>query len=666
MAATVQRDDEAAQAVERLLGPEALWPGLGLFGTILNAVDTAACLIDPQDRVHAWNAKHTEFLSEHNDLIRQGLPYAEILENYFRHNSTESDPQQRRRIVDEAISRHRAMVEPSMFQKKDGRWLLSQIFRFPGGYALKIWTDKTREISEAAVTELSELSTLSDCGVISFDRDGKFRSANNRAGDIFPDAVRHFHAGCRFEGEMLDTIRSNLDPAELDKIGPLFERTWPVREALSRPVVLRKRDGGWLQFEERVMLDGSLSLVWIDITKLLALEATNTELDSLVGRLRIAQSEAEAASRAKSQFLAVMSHELRTPLTGVTGMIDLLDRTALDPLQRDYVGVLRESADALLAVVNDILDFSKIEAGHLVIDEVAFDVPRLIAGTVRLLEARAAAKGLTLRFDWPSAAPRHIAGDPARLRQVLLNLIGNAIKFTERGRIDVGLAAWRIDGDRLRLRVAVADTGPGIAEAVRGRLFEVFSQGDTSINRRFGGTGLGLAICRRLIAAMGGEIGVDSTPGQGSTFWFEIAPKLGPAALAPRPSEPESPAATRTARVLVADDVATNRRLIEAILGHLGHESVFVENGRQAVEAAQREPFDVILMDMQMPEMDGIEATRVIRALPGVVAATPIIALTADVVIEQRAEFEAAGIDGILVKPLHWGDLQKAIARALR
>jgi signal transduction histidine kinase len=666
MAGTDQLHDDAADMVERLLGSEILQSGMGLFGALLDSVGTAACLIDPQDRVHAWNAKHTEFLAEHNDLIRKGLPYTEILENYFRHNSTEADPQRWRAIVDEAINRHRAMVEPSMFQKKDGRWLLSQIFRFRDGYALKIWTDKTMEINQIAVTEFTELSTLSDCGIVSFDRHGRFRSANNRAGDIFPDAVKHFHSGCRFGVEMLDTIRNNLDPAELDKIAPLFARTWPVHEASSRPIVLRKRDGGWLQLEERVMLDGSLSLVWIDITKLLALEATNAELDSLVGRLRAAQSDAEAASRAKSQFLAVMSHELRTPLTGVTGMIELLGKTALDPLQRDYVGVLRESAQALLAVVNDILDFSKIEAGHLVIDAVAFDLPKLIGSAVRLLEARAVEKGLALRFVWPDDAPRHIEGDPTRLRQVLLNLIGNAVKFTERGHVEIRLATWRIDGDRLRLRLTVADTGPGIADTVRGRLFEMFSQGDTSINRRFGGTGLGLAICRRLIEAMAGEIGVDSVPGQGSTFWFEIAPKLGPIELAMRPSEPEAPVTTRAARVLVADDVPTNRRLIEAILNHLGHESMFVENGLQAVDAASREPFDVILMDMQMPEMDGIQATRAIRGLPGPAATTPIIALTADVVLVQRDEFEAAGVDGILVKPILWNDLQKAIARALR
>ena len=446
MAGMDRLGDAAANAVESVLGPDIMRPGMGLFGAILAAVDTAACLIDPRDRVHGWNAKHLEFLAEHNDLIRRGLPYAEILGNYFRHNSSETDPARWRTIVDAAIRRHREMVEPSMFQKKDGRWLLSQIFRFPGGYALKIWTDKTREMSQIAAIESAELSTLSDCGIISFDRHGRFRGANNRAGDIFPDAVKHFHGACRFEVEMLDTIRSNLDPAELDKIALLFERAWPLGETLMRPVVLRKRDGSWLQLEERVLLDGSLSLVWIDITKLLALEATNAELDSLVGRLRVAQADAEAASRAKSQFLAVMSHELRTPLTGVTGMIELLQKTALDAKQLEYVGVLRESADALLAVINDILDFSKIEAGHLVIEQVAFDLPKLIEGAVRLLEARAVEKGLALRFAWPADAPRRITGDPARLRQVLLNLVGNAIKFTDRGRVEIRLVEWQVEG----------------------------------------------------------------------------------------------------------------------------------------------------------------------------------------------------------------------------
>jgi len=671
MAGMDRLGDAAANAVESVLGPDIMRPGMGLFGAILAAVDTAACLIDPRDRVHGWNAKHFEFLAEHNDLIRRGLPYAEILGNYFRHNSSETDPTRWRTIVDAAIRRHREMVEPSMFQKKDGRWLLSQIFRFPGGYALKIWTDKTREMSQIAAIESAELSTLSDCGIISFDRHGRFRGANNRAGDIFPDAVKHFHGACRFEVEMLDTIRSNLDPAELDKIALLFERAWPLGETLMRPVVLRKRDGSWLQLEERVLLDGSLSLVWIDITKLLALEATNAELDSLVGRLRVAQADAEAASRAKSQFLAVMSHELRTPLTGVTGMIELLQKTALDAKQLEYVGVLRESADALLAVINDILDFSKIEAGHLVIEQVAFDLPKLIEGAVRLLEARAVEKGLALRFAWPADAPRRITGDPARLRQVLLNLVGNAIKFTDRGRVEIRLVEWQVEGDRLRLRLAVDDTGPGIADDVRPRLFEVFSQGDTSTGRRFGGTGLGLAICRRLVGAMDGSIGVDSTPGAGSSFWFEIASALEPDEQAAAPNEPGSSEAgprapTRSARVLVADDVATNRRLIEAILSHLGHGGAFVENGRQAVEAVRRERFDVILMDMQMPEMDGIEATRAIRALSGVAGRTPIIALTADAVIDRRDQFEAAGIDGILLKPIHWNELQSAIDAVLR
>lgn len=659
-------EDESARAVETVLGPGALEPGLGPLGAILGAIDTAACLIDPDDRVHGWNAKHEAFLGEHNGFIRRGLPYAEILENYFRHNSSEPDAERRRVILAEAIRRHREMVEPSMFQKKDGRWLLSQLIRLPGGWALKIWTDKTRELSQSAVAESTELSSLSDAAIISFDRTGAFRSANNRAGDLFPNAVRHFHPGCRFEREMLDCIRNTIDSAELDKLAPLFARTWPIHEALTRPLVLRRRDGGWFQLEERVLLDGSLSMVWIDITRLLALEATNAELDSLVGRLRATQVQAEAASRAKSQFLAVMSHELRTPMTGVIGMIDVLRKTALDARQTEYLAVMRQSADTLLAVLNDILDFSKIEAGQLEIETVAFDLGEAIEGVVRLFAPRAAEKGLPLTFAWPAGAPRRVHGDPVRLRQVLSNLIGNAIKFTAAGRIDVRLADCTVEGERVRFRVEVADTGSGVSAAVRPRLFQMFSQGDSSTNRRYGGTGLGLAICRRLVEAMGGAIGVDDADaGPGAVFWFALALPL--AAARPDLAAPSGPhAAPRAARVLVAEDVPTNRRLMEAILLHLGHGMAFVENGREAVEAVRRERFDVVLMDMQMPEMDGVEATRAIRALEGAAARTPILGLTADVVPEQRRRFEDAGIDGVLLKPIQWGELQRAIAAVLR
>jgi signal transduction histidine kinase len=661
------RDDDPVAPLRDLLGADVLRPGMGRFGELLTAISAAAVLIDPQDRVYSWNAKHEEFLGEHNGFIRRGRPYAEILENYYRYNATEPDAERQRKILAEAIRRHREMVEPSMFQKKDGRWLLSQLFRLPGGFALKVWTDKTRELHQTAVTESSELSSLSDCAIVSFDRGGGFRSANIRSGDLFPDAVQHFHPGCRFEREMLDCIRNAIEPAELDKLAVLFERTWPVKEALTRPVVLRRRDGGWLQVEERVLLDGSLSMIWIDITRLLALEATNAELDRLVAQLRAAQTEAEAASRAKSQFLAVMSHELRTPMTGVIGMVDLLLKTSLDAKQREYVGVLRSSADALLTVLNDILDFSKIEAGQLVIEEVPFDLADTVDGVARLLAPRAAEKGLEFGYGWPADAPRRIWGDPTRIRQVLLNLIGNAIKFTARGRVEVRVDEARLEGDRVALRIAVADTGPGIEAVMRPRLFQMFSQGDSSTSRRFGGTGLGLAICRRLIEAMGGEIGVDSTPDAGSTFWFRLAPRLAPAASDAAPAlEATAPQPNRPARVLVADDVATNRRLVEAILSHLGHSYVAVENGRDAVAAAARDHFDVILMDMQMPEMDGMEATGAIRRLGGAASRTPIIALTADVVPEQRRRFETAGIDAILVKPIRWADLQRAIADALR
>jgi len=453
-----------------------------------------------------------------------------------------------------------------------------------------------------------------------------------------------------------------------------------------------------------------------DVRLVCGLVRDATELKRLQRRLMEAADEARRASAAKSNFVAMMSHEIRTPLNGIIGMTELLRDTDLDERQHGYVQVVLESGHALLTIVNDILDFSKIEAGRISLEHIPLDVRAAIKGAVQVLMPRANGKKLALTWHADLPEQRAFLGDPDRLRQVLINLLGNAIKFTEEGTVTLECRALTETDTYSLLRFAITDTGIGIPGERIDALFEEFTQADNTISRRYGGTGLGLAISRRLVEGMGGQIAVESSEGEGSTFWFtvkldvapegtldataEVTPEAAPVDPAPADPAPADPAPTtpppppslvspaagddapadqakppatddapsparppnsRGAKILVAEDNKVNQALVTALLLRAGYDMDLVPNGKLAVEAMCQNDYQLVLMDLHMPEMDGLEATRRIRDLGEPKGSTPIIALSAEMVENDRAMLHAAQIDDHVTKPIDRDKLYKAI-----
>jgi signal transduction histidine kinase/DNA-binding response OmpR family regulator len=611
-------------------------------------------------------------------------------------------------------------------------------------------------------------------GLVFFDAKDRLVAWNRRFVELNQGVADRLVAGRKFEALLRETLAENLVPEAVGREEAFIAERIAARKSGASTVEQQDTDGRWLRIDDRRTADGGLVSVFVDVTELKEAEV----------EMARARDAAEAANRAKSEFLANMSHEIRTPMNGVIGMNGLLLRTGLDEHQRKYAEAVQSSADSLLGIINDILDISKLEACQVQLESLDFDLEALVEDVVELLSPRAAEKGLEIAAFVDPAARGAFQGDPTRLRQIMLNLLANAVKFTEQGHVGVEARATPSTEGRARLRIEISDTGIGLAPEARARLFRKFEQADGSITRRFGGTGLGLSICRELVELMGGQIGVDDRPGDGSVFWVEldlarreasaatpepvavqgarvlavadaafaretwrrvledagaavtvldaasavstlarddgfalvvvdqpisqtldgelakllgamsVRPKLlvaRPIGFAPEPggaAEPLIDAALtkpvrRTAlvqaieavltdvgdepaagqdeaapagasgggRILLAEDNDINALLATTLLEAVGYEVSRVENGAKAVQAARDWAFDLILMDIQMPVLDGMQAARMIRDLGGRAGTLPIVALTANAMRADRQACLAAGMDDFLAKP---------------
>jgi len=460
----------------------------------------------------------------------------------------------------------------------------------------------------------------------------------------------------------LDYVHPDDRQRNLELFQPLIERE---KEYCRHEVRYLTQAGGfrWIEVFARLTLDQDGRILGTSGTLNDITERRETAL-----ALQRAKEDAEAANRAKSAFLANMSHEIRTPMYGVLGMLDLLAEAPLETEHREYLHTAQRSARVLLSLINDILDFSRIEAGELRLESINFSVARTVDDVVALLAGQARRKGVALSGFTADGVPRTVQGDPNRLSQVLMNLVGNAVKFTEQGEIEVRAEVAEAAPDWVRLRFTVRDTGIGIPPETRARLFRPFSQADGSTSRRYGGSGLGLVISRQLVEMMGGDIQFVSTPGQGSTFWFTARfTRTRRDIRAPTEQPARRTMAPLRGRILLVEDNEVNQIVGLKMLERLGLRAELAATGREAVAAAARGGYDLVLMDCQMPELDGLEATRLIRRQERAQRLTPviIIALTASATENDRQACFAAGMDDYLVKPITAETLAAVLTRWL-
>jgi PAS domain S-box-containing protein len=668
---------------------------IGVHGetSSLNAVDDLfettpiGCLeIDPKGVVRRVNRKECEL---------RGMTRRELIGKHCWNLLPSAERQRYREQTERRMS---GQVSLLPYQRKylrpDATTITvevhEQLLRDPGGWVVGMRLSaidmtegkKSEDQAYEAATELRALFQTFPDLFLRLDRSGKvLDGTGGQSSDQFlsPDKFRGRNLKDLLPGEAMDQIQEAQEKARKTKAPQIVEFTvesragqqvyetrllpldWEHSMATVRNITARKDDENRLQEYAQ------------------ELERKNVELES-------ALVTAREATQLKSRFLANMSHEIRTPMNGVLGMTDFLLGTSLTSEQQEYAGSIKKSADALLTLINDILDLSRIEAGKLRLDHLHFSLAATVEESSSIFALQARTKGLDFATAIAGDLPDMVIGDAGRVRQVLTNLIGNAVKFTDSGRIDVEAQPVRATANGILVRFTVRDTGIGIAPEQQSRLFESFTQGDGSSTRKYGGTGLGLSISKQLVELMGGQLGLESRVGEGSSFWFtasfEQAAAAEPATITPPkrsvplsaasapppvPKMPEVPeesnGSPRKLRVLLAEDNEINQRIALRLLEKLGVRADAVDNGRAAVEALAQKSYDLVLMDCQMPDMDGFEATAVIRNRERGKGRTPICALTANAMEGDREKCLAAGMDDYISKPVGLEKLREAVER---
>jgi two-component system, sensor histidine kinase len=490
---------------------------------------------------------------------------------------------------------------------------------------------KKRELAEKELETFFAVSVdlLSISGM-----DGYFRKISPAWADLLGYSIEELFTIPLLDLVHPEDMQKTLDEIERQKYGSKvlqFENRW------------RTKDGRWVDLSWKSVPVGDIMYgAARDITKQKIFEK----------ELIDAQRNAQSAAKVKTEFLANMSHEIRTPLNGIIGVTDLLDGTNLNLEQKRFIATIRNSGSMLLKIINEILDFSKIEAGKLDLETIDFNVTTLLENQVSLVGPIAAEKNLKIITTVDPEIPQHVKGDSGRISQIILNLVNNAIKFTDHGHIEIKANLLSKSADSVMVKFSVTDSGIGMTESQVKRIFAPFNQADNTTARKYGGTGLGLSISKKLAEMMGGEINVESVPDRGSLFWFTVNLGYSEIELKSQTRSMKIPNLSKHLRVLVAEDNQVNQMIIKKMLEKLGHTVLLVSNGLEAVNMFKESPYDLILMDHHMPIMDGMEATKLIRKMEGLGKRTPILAFTANVVEESQKAFSEAGVDDFILKPV--------------